>query len=81
MIVTLHQISLFQEADRQICASSVLHQADQTCRRLVSQVMASARGASALYTLQTVSISDANFIKYQISSNSDSAVKQLNRRQ
>ncbi|XP_048025731.1 L-seryl-tRNA(Sec) kinase-like isoform X1 [Megalobrama amblycephala] len=36
-----------KEADRQICASSVLHQADQTCRRLVSQAVASAREAQA----------------------------------
>ncbi|XP_016111107.1 L-seryl-tRNA(Sec) kinase isoform X2 [Sinocyclocheilus grahami] len=33
-----------KEADRRICASSVLHQADQTCRRLVSQALTSARG-------------------------------------
>ncbi|XP_067224714.1 L-seryl-tRNA(Sec) kinase isoform X2 [Chanodichthys erythropterus] len=36
-----------KEADRQICASSILHQADQTCRRLVSQAVASAREAQA----------------------------------
>uniref|UniRef100_A0A673FQK6 L-seryl-tRNA(Sec) kinase-like n=1 Tax=Sinocyclocheilus rhinocerous TaxID=307959 RepID=A0A673FQK6_9TELE len=38
--------SLQKEADRRICASSVLHQADQTCRRLVSQALTSARQAS-----------------------------------
>ncbi|XP_051530265.1 L-seryl-tRNA(Sec) kinase-like [Myxocyprinus asiaticus] len=32
-----------KEADRQICASSVLHQADQTCRRIISQTVTSAR--------------------------------------
>ncbi|XP_058649036.1 uncharacterized protein LOC131550703 isoform X3 [Onychostoma macrolepis] len=36
-----------KEADRRICASSVLHQADQTCRRLVSQAVASARGQAS----------------------------------
>ncbi|KAK2875980.1 hypothetical protein Q8A67_020076 [Cirrhinus molitorella] len=36
-----------KEADRQICASSALHQADQTCRRLVSQALASAREGQA----------------------------------
>ncbi|KAF4106216.1 hypothetical protein G5714_012206 [Onychostoma macrolepis] len=36
-----------KEADRRICASSVLHQADQTCRRLVSQAVASAREGQA----------------------------------
>ncbi|KPP62868.1 L-seryl-tRNA(Sec) kinase-like [Scleropages formosus] len=33
-----------KEADRQRCTSSVMHQADQACRRLVSQAMQSARG-------------------------------------
>ncbi|XP_046709124.1 L-seryl-tRNA(Sec) kinase isoform X2 [Silurus meridionalis] len=33
-----------KEADRQRCACSVLHQVDQVCRRLVSQVMLTARG-------------------------------------
>ncbi|XP_052371279.1 LOW QUALITY PROTEIN: L-seryl-tRNA(Sec) kinase-like [Oncorhynchus keta] len=32
-----------QEADRQSCVSSVVHQADQACRRLVSQAMQEAR--------------------------------------
>lgn len=36
-----------QEADRQICASSVLHQADQTCRRVVSQTVKTARERQA----------------------------------
>ncbi|XP_056324936.1 L-seryl-tRNA(Sec) kinase [Danio aesculapii] len=36
-----------QEADRQICASSVLHQADQTCRRAVSQTVKMARERQA----------------------------------
>ncbi|XP_050980024.1 L-seryl-tRNA(Sec) kinase isoform X2 [Labeo rohita] len=36
-----------KEADRQICASSVLHQADQTCRRSVSQAVTSARGQAS----------------------------------
>ncbi|XP_051523921.1 L-seryl-tRNA(Sec) kinase-like [Myxocyprinus asiaticus] len=31
-----------KEADRQVCASSVLHQADQMCRRIISQTMTSA---------------------------------------
>ncbi|XP_016323868.1 L-seryl-tRNA(Sec) kinase [Sinocyclocheilus anshuiensis] len=53
-----------KEADRRICASSVLHQADQTCRRLVSQALTSAHGqaspdvlkalAKALNELKTV---------------------------
>lgn len=33
-----------QEADRLKCASSVVHQADQACRRLVSEAMKTARG-------------------------------------
>ncbi|XP_062858805.1 L-seryl-tRNA(Sec) kinase [Trichomycterus rosablanca] len=32
-----------READRERCASSVVHQADQACRRLVSQAMITAR--------------------------------------
>ncbi|XP_061315531.1 L-seryl-tRNA(Sec) kinase [Pezoporus flaviventris] len=32
-----------KEADRAICAASAVHQADQTCRRLVSQAMKEAR--------------------------------------
>ncbi|CAM4712782.1 unnamed protein product [Leuciscus chuanchicus] len=36
-----------KEADRRICASSALHRADQTCRRLVSHAVASAREAQA----------------------------------
>uniref|UniRef100_A0A8C2K628 Phosphoseryl-tRNA kinase n=1 Tax=Cyprinus carpio TaxID=7962 RepID=A0A8C2K628_CYPCA len=36
-----------KEADRRVCASSVLHQADQTCRRLVSQALTSAREGQA----------------------------------
>uniref|UniRef100_W5K9Y3 Phosphoseryl-tRNA kinase n=1 Tax=Astyanax mexicanus TaxID=7994 RepID=W5K9Y3_ASTMX len=32
-----------KEADRERCASSVVHQADQACRRLVSQAMVTAR--------------------------------------
>ncbi|XP_043087064.1 L-seryl-tRNA(Sec) kinase isoform X2 [Puntigrus tetrazona] len=36
-----------KEADRLICASSVLHRADQTCRRLVSQALSSAREGQA----------------------------------
>lgn len=36
----------FKEVDRLGCASSVVHQADQACRRLVSQAMQGARGQS-----------------------------------
>lgn len=36
-----------KESDRRLCASSALHQADQTCRRLVSQTVASAREGQA----------------------------------
>ncbi|NWI90013.1 PSTK kinase, partial [Pitta sordida] len=32
-----------KEADRAICAASAVHQADQTCRRLISQAMKDAR--------------------------------------
>ncbi|XP_078142872.1 L-seryl-tRNA(Sec) kinase-like isoform X2 [Centroberyx gerrardi] len=35
-----------QEADRLKCAASVVHQADQACRRLVSEAMKNARGQS-----------------------------------
>lgn len=33
-----------QEADRAICAASAVHQADQTCRRIISQTMKEAKG-------------------------------------
>ncbi|KAK7122165.1 hypothetical protein R3I94_019320 [Phoxinus phoxinus] len=36
-----------KESDRRICAASALHQADRTCRRLVSHAVASAREAQA----------------------------------
>lgn len=35
---------LLQEADRLKCATSVVHQADQACRRLISEAMKTARG-------------------------------------
>lgn len=35
---------MFQEADRLKCATSVVHQADQACRRLISEAMKTARG-------------------------------------
>lgn len=35
---------LLQEADRLKCATSVLHQADQACRRRISEAMKTARG-------------------------------------
>ncbi len=35
---------LLQEADRLKCATSVIHQADQACRRLISDAMKTARG-------------------------------------
>lgn len=40
--------SLFvlQEADRLKCATNVLHQADQACRRLISEGMKTAKGQS-----------------------------------
>uniref|UniRef100_A0A8B9FQP6 Phosphoseryl-tRNA kinase n=1 Tax=Amazona collaria TaxID=241587 RepID=A0A8B9FQP6_9PSIT len=41
--VSLLPVSPRQEADRAICAASAVHQADQTCRRLVSQAMKEAR--------------------------------------
>ncbi|KAM4668341.1 L-seryl-tRNA(Sec) kinase, partial [Amazona ochrocephala] len=37
-----------KEADRAICAASAVHQADQTCRRLVSQAMKEARDKNIL---------------------------------
>ncbi|GAA6074080.1 L-seryl-tRNA(Sec) kinase, partial [Tachysurus ichikawai] len=36
-----------READRQLCACSVVHQVDQVCRRLVSQSMVKARALTA----------------------------------
>lgn len=33
-----------QEVDRLKCATSVVHQADQTCRRLISEAMKTAKG-------------------------------------
>lgn len=35
---------LVQEADRQKCATNVLHRADQACRRLISEAMKNAKG-------------------------------------
>ncbi|NXC36955.1 PSTK kinase, partial [Campylorhamphus procurvoides] len=37
-----------KEADRAICAASAVHQADQTCRRVISQAMKDARGKNIL---------------------------------
>ncbi|NWR85774.1 PSTK kinase, partial [Furnarius figulus] len=37
-----------KEADRAICAASAVHQADQTCRRIISQAMKDARGKNIL---------------------------------
>ncbi|NXG19331.1 PSTK kinase, partial [Grallaria varia] len=37
-----------KEADRAICAASAVHQADQTCRRLISQAMKDARDKNVL---------------------------------
>lgn len=36
--------SILQDADRLKCANSVVHQADQACRRLISEAMKTARG-------------------------------------
>ncbi|NXN19302.1 PSTK kinase, partial [Indicator maculatus] len=37
-----------KEADRAICASSAIHQADQTCRRIISQAMKDAKDKKVL---------------------------------
>lgn len=37
-------LSHVQDADRLKCATSVVHQADQACRRLISEAMKTARG-------------------------------------
>lgn len=37
---------VLQEADRLKCATSVLHQADQACRRLISEAMKTAKGGA-----------------------------------
>ncbi|XP_072727333.1 L-seryl-tRNA(Sec) kinase [Ciconia boyciana] len=37
-----------KEADRAICAASTVHQADQTCRRIISQTMKDAKDKNAL---------------------------------
>ncbi|NXG09217.1 PSTK kinase, partial [Sakesphorus luctuosus] len=37
-----------KEADRALCAASAVHQADQTCRRLISQAMKDARDKNIL---------------------------------
>lgn len=36
-----------QEAARAICAASAVHQADQACRRVISQAMQDAKGTSS----------------------------------
>lgn len=38
-----------QEAARAICAASAVHQADQACRRVISQAMQDAKGTSCPY--------------------------------
>ncbi|KAK2866751.1 hypothetical protein Q7C36_002807 [Tachysurus vachellii] len=43
----VHDDSEQREADRQLCACSVVHQVDQVCRRLISQSMAKARALTA----------------------------------
>lgn len=40
------RLILLQEADRLKCATNVLHQADQACRRLISEAMKTAKGQS-----------------------------------
>ncbi|KFO99293.1 L-seryl-tRNA(Sec) kinase, partial [Calypte anna] len=37
-----------KEADRVLCAASAVHQADQSCRRLISQAMKDAKGQNVL---------------------------------
>ncbi|XP_071605740.1 LOW QUALITY PROTEIN: L-seryl-tRNA(Sec) kinase [Heliangelus exortis] len=37
-----------KEADRVLCAASAVHQADQSCRRLISQAMKDAKGKNVL---------------------------------
>ncbi|KFQ92041.1 L-seryl-tRNA(Sec) kinase, partial [Nipponia nippon] len=39
-----------KEADRAICAASAVHQADQTCRRIISQTMKDAKDKNILPT-------------------------------
>uniref|UniRef100_A0A669PWB2 Phosphoseryl-tRNA kinase n=1 Tax=Phasianus colchicus TaxID=9054 RepID=A0A669PWB2_PHACC len=39
---------LMEEADRAICAASTVHQADQTCRRIISQTMKEAKDKNVL---------------------------------
>ncbi|KAM9558060.1 L-seryl-tRNA(Sec) kinase-like isoform 1-T1 [Salvelinus alpinus] len=48
-----------KEADRQSCVSSVVHQADQACRRLVSQAMQGAR-EHQLFILYVQSINSSS---------------------
>ncbi|XP_067286510.1 L-seryl-tRNA(Sec) kinase [Pseudorasbora parva] len=55
-----------KEADRQICASSALHQADRTCRRLVSQAVASAREARASPQELQALVSELNELKTRV---------------
>ncbi|KAK4820978.1 hypothetical protein QYF61_009444 [Mycteria americana] len=38
-----------KEADRAICAASTVHQADQTCRRIISQTMKDAKGTCSVF--------------------------------
>ncbi|KAL7869659.1 hypothetical protein AOLI_G00136470 [Acnodon oligacanthus] len=47
-------------ADRERCASSVVHQADQACRRLVSQAMLTARESKASSEVLRVLAKDLN---------------------
>lgn len=42
---------LSQEADRLRCATSVLHQTDQACRRLISEAMKTAKGLAQMLHL------------------------------
>lgn len=55
--------SQLKEADRQICAANVLHQADQMCRRLISQAMTSARENQASSDVLKVLAKELNVLK------------------
>lgn len=44
-------VCISQETDRMICSTNILHQADQTLRRIVSQTMKEAKGMLGSYIL------------------------------
>ncbi|XP_074963586.1 L-seryl-tRNA(Sec) kinase isoform X2 [Phalacrocorax aristotelis] len=55
-----------KEADRAICAASGVHQADQTCRRIISQAMKDARDKNILPSEMKILAEELNKLKAEL---------------